>query len=145
MNYQLLLKQFEALLIGRELTDFANTSAFLNEVMVNINWVGFYLLEGETLFLGPFQGKTACTIIPITKGVCGASARSRQILNVADVHQFEGHIACDSASRSEVVFPLIKNDVLIGVLDIDSPLLNRFSDPIELEFLESLVAILMKH
>jgi L-methionine (R)-S-oxide reductase len=116
MNFELLLKQLEALLINRPLSDMANTSAFLYENIPDLNWVGFYLLEGNSLFLGPFQGRVACTEIPLLKGVCGKAAREKKTIVVADVHQFDGHIACDSRSNSEVVIPLIKNNELIGVL-----------------------------
>jgi L-methionine (R)-S-oxide reductase len=139
MNFELLLKQLEALLINRPLSDMANTSAFLYENIPDLNWVGFYLLEGNSLFLGPFQGRVACTEIPLLKGVCGKAAREKKTIVVADVHQFDGHIACDSRSNSEVVIPLIKNNELIGVLDIDSPSLNRFQNPDEIKFFENVV------
>lgn len=106
----------------------ANAAALLWEALSNINWAGFYLLKGEMLYLGPFQGKTACTLIPLGRGVCGTAAATRNIQLVKDVHQFPGHIACDSASNSEIVLPMIKNGELLGVMDIDSPLLNRFDE-----------------
>jgi L-methionine (R)-S-oxide reductase len=143
MDYELLLKQYQSLLIGRFLTDMANTSAFLYEHLPDINWVGFYLLDENTLYLGPFQGKVACTTIPLTKGVCGHSASQRKTVVVEDVHQFQGHIACDSRSNSEVVIPLIREHQLIGVLDIDSPSLNRFNNPNEVLFLEKIVQTLI--
>jgi GAF domain-containing protein len=143
MNYETLLKQYQSLLIGRFLTDISNTSAFLYEHLPDINWVGFYLLDGNTLYLGPFQGKVACTEIPLTKGVCGRSATERKTVVVADVHQFPGHIACDSRSNAEVVIPLIKDNQLIGVLDVDSPTLNRFNNQAEIQFLEKLVQALI--
>jgi GAF domain-containing protein len=139
MNYELLLKQYQSLLIGRFITDLSNTSAFLFEHLPDINWVGFYLLEDKTLYLGPFQGKVACTTIPLTKGVCGHSATIQETVVVADVHQFKNHIACDSRSNSEVVIPLIRDGELIGVLDVDSPSLNRFQSPSEVKFLEDVV------
>ena len=104
----------------------ANCAALLWDALEEINWAGFYLLKGETLVLGPFQGKTACTLIPVGRGVCGTAAQTRAIQLVPDVHAFPGHIACDSASNSEIVLPMIKDGVLMGVLDIDSPIFSRF-------------------
>ena len=106
----------------------ANASAFLNDLLANINWVGFYLLDNGVLRLGPFQGKPACTKIPVGSGVCGTAVAQNQSLRVDDVHTFPGHIACDSASNSELVVLLReKNDEPIGVLDIDSPFVGRFT------------------
>lgn len=104
----------------------ANISACLWQELDDINWVGFYLFKNNELVLGPFQGKVACTHIPLQKGVCGTSAFNKETIIVKDVHQFPGHIACDSASNSEIVIPLIKENTLIGVLDIDSFKFNRF-------------------
>lgn len=128
-KYERLVKQTEALLFGETnlIANMSNLSALLNETLDNINWVGFYLYENDELILGPFQGKVACVHIPIGKGVCGTAAQQRESIVVADVHQFPGHIACDSASQSEIVIPIIKEGQLIGVLDIDSPIKNRFS------------------
>lgn len=129
--YQLLAKQLTALLEGENhpLPVLANASALLWQAMPNINWVGFYLNTGkEELLLGPFQGKTACIRIPFSRGVCGAAARERQIQLVRDVHLFPGHIACDSASNSEIVLPMLRNGELLGVLDIDSPTVARFDE-----------------
>ena len=107
----------------------ANASALLNQGLKEINWVGFYLLEGETLVLGPFQGKPACTEIPVGKGVCGTAVLKDAVVRVEDVHQFPGHIACSSLSRSEIVVPLIHQDGTVwGVLDIDSERLEAFDD-----------------
>jgi len=106
----------------------SNAAALLWDALNTINWAGFYLLKGDTLHLGPFQGKTACTQIPLGRGVCGTAATTREIQLVKDVHQFPGHIACDSASNSEIVLPLIKDGVLIGVMDIDAPVFNRFDE-----------------
>ena len=106
----------------------ANASALLNEALDDINWVGFYITRGEDLILGPFQGKVACVRIPHGRGVCGAAALRRETVVVDDVHAFPGHIACDSASRSEIVVPLMQHGAVVGVLDIDSPSLSRFSD-----------------
>lgn len=105
----------------------ANTSALLNVYLENINWVGFYLYEQEKLILGPFQGLPACTQIELGKGVCGTSAIKREVIRVQDVHLFPGHIACDGASESEIVLPIVINNELFGVLDIDAPIKNRFS------------------
>ena len=105
----------------------ANLSALLYMELEQINWVGFYFLQGQELVLGPFQGKPACVRIPLGRGVCGKAAESRQTLRVADVEQFSDHIACDAASRSELVIPLVQNGELLGVLDIDSPVTERFS------------------
>ena len=122
----------------------ANAAALLWEAMPDINWAGFYLLKNDILYLGPFQGKVACTMIPVGRGVCGTAAAMQQIQRVEDVHQFPGHIACDSASNSEIVLPLIKDDVLLGVLDIDSPLLSRF-DKVDQEGLQAVCLTLMQH
>ena len=107
-------------------TNVANLVALLAYYVPDLNWVGVYFLEGDTLYLGPFQGLPACTTIAIGKGVCGTAAAQQQTMNVKDVHQFEGHIACDGASNSELVIPIIKDNELLGVLDIDSPLFDRF-------------------
>lgn len=106
----------------------ANLSALLFMELEQVNWVGFYFLQGEELVLGPFQGKPACVRIPLGQGVCGTAAQSRQTRRVVDVEQFAGHIACDTASRSELVVPLIFKGDLLGVLDIDSPVVDRFSE-----------------
>jgi len=105
----------------------ANLSALMYLSLADINWVGFYFLQEGQLVLGPFQGKPACVTIPLGKGVCGTAAASRQTQRVADVHAFDGHIACDADSRSEIVVPLVKDDQVLGVLDIDSPSPGRFS------------------
>ncbi|MDI6525583.1 GAF domain-containing protein [Pseudomonas otitidis] len=129
-GYALLAAQLESLLADER--DFiANASqfaAFLFNELPDLNWAGFYLNKNEQLVLGPFQGKVACVRIPFDKGVCGAAARTRATQRVEDVHAFPGHIACDSASNSELVVPLVKNGVLIGVLDLDSPRVGRFSE-----------------
>ena len=105
----------------------ANASALLYEALEDLNWAGFYLLRNGELVLGPFQGKPACIHIPVGKGVCGAAVRENRTLRVEDVHAFPGHIACDSASRSEIVVPLRQNGAILGVLDLDSPSLRRFT------------------
>lgn len=127
--YDLLEKQIIALVEDcPPVSALANAAALLWEALDDINWAGFYLLKEDTLHLGPFQGKSACTLIPVGRGVCGTAAATRQIQLVPDVHQFSGHIACDSASNSEIVLPLIKDEVLLGVLDIDAPIFSRFSE-----------------
>ncbi|NLZ76266.1 MAG: GAF domain-containing protein [Erysipelotrichia bacterium] len=123
------------------ITLLSNTSAFFNECLENINWVGYYLLKDQQLILGPFQGKVACEIIPLNKGVCGYCATIKQTVIVDDVHAFAGHIACDSASNSEIVLPIIINNELFGVLDIDSPIKSRFNNQ-DKEILEKCVNIL---
>lgn len=116
----------------------ANFSAFLNEQLDKVNWLGFYFLRGDELVLGPFQGRPACVRIPVGKGVCGAAVASGSTQVVADVHSFPGHIACDIRSRSEVVVPLWRAGEIVGVLDIDSPVTDRFSAA-EVETIEALV------
>ena len=110
------------------LSNAANLSALIFNELPELNWAGFYVLDGEILHLGPFQGKPACTEITLGKGVCGTAAMQAQTLVVPDVHQFAGHIACDSASKSEIVIPLIVDGKTWGVLDIDSPVLARFDE-----------------
>lgn len=128
--YPLLAKQLKALTEGvpHKIANLANASALLWEGMKDINWVGFYLREGEQLVLGPFQGKVACIEIPLGKGVCGTAAERDEVQLVVDVHQFPGHIPCDSASNSEIVLPLHANGQVVAVLDIDSPFVGRFDE-----------------
>ena len=120
--------QLVALLAGERdlIANAANSSALIAALLPDLNWAGFYFLKSGELVLGPFQGKPACVRIPLGKGVCGAAAARRQTLLVEDVHAFPGHIACDAASRSELVVPLVKAGRLVGVLDLDSPLPARF-------------------
>src|SRR5690349_21398689 len=127
-QYAQLLEQVHGLLPGERdrIANAANLSALVYHALPALNWVGFYLYDGTELVVGPFQGLPACVRIPLDKGVCGAAASTRQTQRVADVHAFPGHIACDSASRSEVVVPLIRGDELIGVFDLDSPVPARF-------------------
>lgn len=143
MNYQALCDQVAALIrdVPYEIANLANVSAVILQEMENINWAGFYLYQEGKLVLGPFQGKPACIEIPMGKGVCGKAAEDRKTLRIADVHRFPGHIACDSASNSEIVIPIVKNGLLYGVLDIDSPEYNRFS-PEDEAGLQALVRIL---
>ena len=128
-DYKTLLAQLDALVRGvpHPVANYANASALLNEALEDINWAGFYFLEGDTLVLGPFQGKTACIEIPLGRGVCGTAAAKDETQLVYDVHRFPGHIACDSASNSEIVVPLRAHGAVYGVLDIDSPLIGRFT------------------
>ncbi len=129
-NYELLLKNLKSYLIKEDnlISNLANLSAYLNYFLKDINWVGFYLYDGENLSLGPFQGNTACTKIKIGSGVCGKAAKERNTIIVDDVSMFDDHITCDVASKSEIVVPIIKNSQLIGVLDIDSPLIANFNE-----------------
>ena len=128
--YRMMCAQVEALTEGCSLPlpALANCAALLWDSLDRINWAGFYLLKEETLYLGPFQGKIACTMIPVGRGVCGTAAALREIQLVPDVHQFPGHIVCDSASNSEIVLPLVVDGQLIGVMDIDSPKIARFDN-----------------
>ena len=129
-QYAQLLEQARALLHGEHdrIANAANLSALVYNALPDLNWVGFYFFDGTELVVGPFQGLPACVRIPLDKGVCGAAARSRQTQRVEDVHAFPGHIACDSASNSELVVPLVAADgQLLGVFDLDSPLSARFS------------------
>ncbi|MDW6092902.1 GAF domain-containing protein [Vibrio rhizosphaerae] len=129
-QYRLLTKQ-AVTLIGSEtnlVANLANLSALLHMEMTDINWVGFYLLEGDELVLGPFQGKPACIRIPVGRGVCGTAIETNCVQRIDDVHSFEGHIACDADSRSELVIPFSVDGQLRGVLDIDSPSQGRFSE-----------------
>ena len=143
--YRTLNQQAQALLEGEPdmIATLANLSALLNQELADINWVGFYLLKGETLVLGPFQGQIACVRIPFGRGVCGTAAATRQTQRVEDVHAFAGHIACDSASNSELVVPLIKEGRLIGVLDLDSPSIGRFTEQ-DQQGIEALAAIFLR-
>ncbi len=128
--YNQLISQAESLVSGERdlIANMANISALLFNNLESVNWAGFYLFKEEQLVLGPFQGQPACIRIPMGKGVCGTSAETRTVQRIADVHQFAGHIACDAASNSEIVIPLVLNDQLIGVLDIDSPDFDRFDE-----------------
>jgi GAF domain-containing protein len=146
-QYEQLAEQARALLHGESdrIANAANLSALINQSLPDLNWVGFYFYDGRELVVGPFQGLPACVRIPLGKGVCGTAAQSRRTQRVADVDAFPGHIACDSASRSEIVVPLVRGGELVGVLDVDSPRLDRFDgeDQAGLEtlariFLESL-------
>lgn len=139
-DYELVIKQLRALLEGESNTiaNLANASALLNQFLNEVNWVGFYLMEDGELVLGPFQGLPACVRIPLGKGVCGTAAQNQRTERIEDVHSFPGHIACDAASQSEIVVPMVKDGKLLGVLDIDSPIKNRF-DEIDQQYLEEFV------
>ncbi|MBB5017766.1 GAF domain-containing protein [Chitinivorax tropicus] len=130
VDYDSLASQLTGLLSGERnfVANSAQFSAFIYQALPVLNWAGFYFYDGQELVLGPFQGKVACVRIPLGRGVCGTSAQQRQTIRVPDVHAFDGHIACDSASNAEIVLPIIKDGQLVGVLDIDSPLKDRFSE-----------------
>ena len=142
-DYKTMLAQLDALVrdVPHPISNYANASALLFETLEDINWAGFYFLEGETLVLGPFQGKTACIEIPMGRGVCGTAAARNETQLVYDVHQFPGHIACDSASNSEIVVPLRRDGAVYGVLDIDSPRIGRFTQA-DREGLEAIARLL---
>ena len=145
-DYEALIAQTEALVSGvpHRIANLANVSALIFQTLEDLNWAGFYLLEGETLVLGPFQGKPACIEIPVSRGVCGAAVREDRSQLVPDVHAFQGHIACDSASRSELVVPLHINGEIFGVLDLDSPTLSRFTEA-DREGMERLARVLERN
>jgi GAF domain-containing protein len=137
-NNKLMCEQAEALAEDNkwDITLFANISALLFETMKDVNWAGFYFVREDELLLGPFQGKPACTCIPVGRGVCGTAVKESRIIRVEEVHKFPGHIACDSESASEIVLPVRYKGQIIGVLDIDSPLKGRFTEKDEEELLE---------
>jgi L-methionine (R)-S-oxide reductase len=143
-QFESVLGQLRALVHDESNTiaNLANASALLGHFLPDVNWSGFYLYDGTELVLGPFQGLPACIRIPLGRGVCGTAAAERRTLVIDDVHAFPGHIACDAASNSEIVIPLIKNEELIGVLDVDSPLKGRF-DHEDRVFLEEFTSILV--
>ena len=144
-GYNLLAAQVQALFADERdfIANAAQFSAFLYNQVDDLNWAGFYLNRNEELVLGPFQGQVACVRIPFDRGVCGAAAASRQTQRVEDVHAFPGHIACDSASNSELVIPLVKEGRLVGVLDLDSPSVGRFSKADQVG-LERLAAVFLE-
>ena len=121
----------------------ANISALVYNALPQLNWVGFYLFDGTELVVGPFQGQPACVRIPLDRGVCGAAARTRTTQRVADVHAVPDHIACDAASRSELVIPLVRGNELLGVFDLDSPVTDRFTD-VDQQGLETIARILVE-
>ncbi len=130
MNYQTLISQSEELLRSEPwyVAALSNLSALIMSSLPDLNWAGFYLMKDGALVVGPFQGNPACIHIPVGKGVCGTAVQKDETILVPDVHQFPGHIACDSASQSEIVIPIHRNGNIVAVLDIDSPLKNRFTD-----------------
>ena len=142
--YEELTRQARGLLAGERdaIANAANLTALIWQTLSDLNWAGFYFLKGRELVLGPFQGQPACVRIPLGKGVCGTAALSGQTQLVPDVHQFPGHIACDAASRSELVVPLKKGDALLGVLDLDSPRAGRF-EPADRDGCESLAEVFL--
>lgn len=142
-KYQLLIKQIRNLLSKEErlITNLSNLTAALKQTFDKISWVGFYLFDGEILYLGPFQGKVACTKIMLGKGVCGTAAQEGKTIIVPDVNKFPGHIFCDPDSKSEIVIPMFKNNKLIGVLDLDSNEFNSF-DQTDKNYLEEIVKFL---
>jgi GAF domain-containing protein len=145
-NYELVKKQLQSLIHGEhnQIANLSNAAALLNQFLDRINWVGFYLMDNHfELVLGPFQGLPACIRIPVGKGVCGTAAMNMKTIRVDDVHAFPGHISCDGASQSEIVIPLIKEGVLLGVLDIDSPEKERF-DELDQQKLEEFAEILVQ-
>lgn len=142
LDMELLVEQIKAI-VDKDLpliSNLSNASAVLNQ-LENINWCGFYIKQGDELLLGPFQGDVACTRIPLNKGVCGAAAREGKTLIVPNVNEFPGHIACSSLSKSEIVTPIIKNNEVKGVIDIDAPIFNRFSKD-DQKLLEEIAKIL---
>ncbi|MCG7392166.1 GAF domain-containing protein [Microvirga sp. ACRRW] len=143
--YASLAQQLSGLLEGEPdaIANAANMSALIYQLLPDLNWAGFYFMRGPELVLGPFQGKTACVRIAVGRGVCGAAVERKASIVVPDVHAFPGHIACDSASRSELVVPLIKNGRVLGVLDLDSPHPNRFDEE-DREGCERLVEIYLE-
>ncbi|NLY52606.1 MAG: GAF domain-containing protein [Firmicutes bacterium] len=144
--YENLLVEAQALLSAETdwLANLANAAALIYSTLPDLNWAGFYLTKRGELVLGPFQGKPACVRIPWGRGVCGTAAQRRATIVVPDVHQFPGHIACDPASRSEIVVPIIHGGNVWGVLDLDSPYEGRFSQ-LDQQYLEQLVELLNKH
>lgn len=146
MNYQLLAKQLQSMFTDEsdKIANMANMSAFIYQEMPELNWVGFYIVRDNNLVLGPFQGKIACVRIPWGKGVCGSAAQEQQSILVKNVHEFPGHIACDSASNSELVVPVIKNGKTVAVFDLDSPVLDRFTEA-DRAGIESLIQIFLSH
>ncbi|WP_082233579.1 GAF domain-containing protein [Halobacillus massiliensis] len=145
-QYQLLIKQLDALLTDEPdaIANLSNASALLNQFLEDTNWVGFYIWRENELVLGPFQGLPACVRIPSGKGVCGTAVSEQKTQRVDDVNQFPGHIACDAASQSEVVVPILKDGEIFGVLDIDSPSVGRFDETDE-KYLTEFVKTLEKH
>ncbi len=141
--YEDLINEIEALTLDNEydITILSNTSSSIYNKLNNLNWVGFYRLIDDNLYLSSFMGKPACIKIPVGKGVCGTCIKENKTIVVDNVHKFEGHIACDSASNSEICIPIYKNNILYGLLDIDSPIINRFNN-IDKDNLEKIATII---
>ncbi len=143
-DYKDIILELEALIKDNEydITILSNSSALLNQYLDDLNWVGFYKLKDNNLYLSAFQGKPACIKIPVGRGVCGTTIKENKTLVVNNVHEFKGHIACDSASKSEICVPIYKNNILYGLLDIDSPIYNRFddNDKVNLEKIASIIS-----
>jgi len=144
-QYNILLLNIINLLKNEEdfIANLSNISALINEYLSNINWVGFYIVKNNQLVLGPFQGKVACSKIEIGSGVCGVCVNDKKTQLVNNVHEFDGHISCDDASNSEIVIPVLKDKNVVALLDIDSPILNRF-DKIDKDYLEKIVLEIQK-
>lgn len=144
-QYQLVVKQIKNLLNKNDniISNFSNLTAAIKQSFEKISWVGFYLFDGKKLYLGPFQGKVACTEIQIGKGVCGTAAEKKESIIVPDIDKFTGHIVCDAESRSEIVIPIIKNNELYGVFDLDSTEYNSFGE-IDKKYLEEIIKFLTK-
>ncbi|WP_061858702.1 MULTISPECIES: GAF domain-containing protein [Clostridium] len=145
-NYETMLLMLKGQISGEDdlIANLSNATSIINLMTDNINWAGFYLMKDGELVLGPFQGKPACNRIKIGKGVCGTAVAERKLQRVDNVHEFEGHIACDAASNSEIVIPIIKNDIVYGVLDIDSEEFSRFGE-LEEEYFTKFVKILTEN
>lgn len=143
--YARIIEELAALLEGERdlVANAANTAALLHTQLDQINWVGFYFRRGEELVVGPFQGRPACVRISLGQGVCGFAAAHRETVVVPDVHEFPGHIACDDASNSEIVVPIVVRDVVVGVLDLDSPVRGQFDD-VDRDALEQIVAVFVR-
>lgn len=143
-NLDELLEEVRHIIEGYLIADLANVSSLLYAAIPDLNWLGFYILKGNDLVVGPFQGQPACVRIPLGKGVCGTAAKEQKTILVDNVADFPGHISCDAQTKSELVVPIIKNGVVLGVLDIDSPLLKRFSKT-EKDFFEKVVNQILVH
>ncbi|WP_105614101.1 GAF domain-containing protein [Vallitalea okinawensis] len=143
--YEQLILRIKGIMEGERdtIANLANVASVLYNQLEEINWAGFYLHKEDQLILGPFQGKSACIRIPLGRGVCGTAAKDKVTMLVKDVHEFPGHIACDAASRSEIVVPMVKEGVLLGILDIDSPVVQRF-DERDQKYMEEIADILVK-
>ena len=140
-----MVQMLEGLISGddEDITKLCNTSALISALLDRVNWCGFYIMKDNELILGPFQGMPACTKIALGKGVCGTAAKEKRVLRIDNVHEFEGHIACDASSNSEIVLPILSQNKCLGVLDIDSDEFNRFTE-VEEKYLKEAIDILIK-